>query len=91
MNSPMIFDKKGKGHTVTNHHRKASGRIQYPFMMRIHQTEKGPQSTPADNKILNYSMNNKSLKIDIGVQPENQKSKATKPLEKSYQGRATTD
>ena len=30
------------------------------------------------------SMNNKNLETEIGVQPQNQKSKAAKLLEKSY-------
>ena len=37
------------------------------------------------------SMKNKNPEKEIGVQPENQKSKAAKPLEKSYQGWVTTN
>ena len=39
------------------------------------------------------SMNNRNPKSDIQVQPENQKSKVIKPVEKSclYQGWATPD
>ena len=44
-------------------------------------------------KELASSTNNKNPETDIGVQPENQKSKAAKPLEKSYlyQGWETAD
>lgn len=41
----------------------------------------------------NFSISNQNPETDIGVQTENQKSKAAKPLEKSfiYQDWATTD
>ena len=40
-----------------------------------------------------FSMINKNPETEIGVQPKNQKSKAAKPLEKSYlyQGWVTAD
>ena len=51
------------------------------------------QRHTSSSKAILCSMNIKNLKTEIRVQPENQKSKATKPLKKSYlyQGWATTD
>ena len=61
--------------------------LQHTAALLLGWLHNSPWWAPHGPGIANYMMcitNNKNPETEIGVQPENQKSKAAEPLEKSY-------